>query len=138
MSDTRKIDLYDGITRCGEIELTSTIDRSTLIIKYLDSEGRSGDLSGHDFFYILSELRGKYHKLGCELLCKGSLIDVFSSGLASESSHGEMVYEIDEYSGEQSIVNIFDGISESELSKLASFNERKEKRRAVFRKLSSH
>ena len=108
MSDIRKIELYDGNTHCGEVELTLIVGRSTLIIKYVDSEGRSGELSGHDFFYILSDLRKEYNNIGFKLLCKGALLNVFSGGLTSESSHGELAYQIDEYSGSKVVVYIFD------------------------------
>ena len=137
MNETYKIELHNGRKICGEIELSLNLEKSLMKIKYSDTKGRKVEFSGHNFFYILADVRKFYNDIGYKLLCKGSLSNVFTGGLTSESSFGELAYQIDEKTGSKAVVNVFDKISQDEINNIDSFEMQKEKRRSVIKKFAS-
>lgn len=60
---------------------------------------------------------------------------MFPGGLTSDSSFGELAYQIDASSGEKEVVNIFDSICLEKVNFLAGISEQKEMRRAMIKKL---
>ena len=137
MNETYKIELHNGKKSCGEVELSLNLGKSSVKIRYSDTEGRKGEFLGHDFFYVLADIRKAYSDIGYKLLCKGALSNVFAGGLTSESSFGELAYQIDEKTGSKAVVNVFDKISQDEITNIDSFEVQKEKRRSVIKKFAT-
>ncbi|MEQ3692475.1 MAG: hypothetical protein ACJA2K_002180 [Thalassolituus sp.] len=137
MNEAYKIELHNGKKICGEVEFSLNLEKSSVRIRYTDTEGRKGEFSGHDFFYVLADIRKIYSDIGYKLLCKGALSNVFTGGLTSESSFGELAYQIDEKTGSKAVVNVFDKISQDEITNIDSFEMQKEKRRSIIKKFAT-
>ena len=131
----RSVELVESNRVVGEIELECSIVQSSISIRFKDCFGSNGEMLGQDFFYVLADLRKWYEEKGVFLLCVGGLLDVFPGGLTSDSSFGELAYQIDASSGEKEVVNIFDSICLEKVNFLAGISEQKEMRRAMIKKL---
>lgn len=135
MTFKRQIEIADGKSIVGKISLTCSVESTSAVVHYEDSEGRSGELTGYSFFVVLSEIRNFYREEGLDLLCMGGLIDVYTSGYISSSSFGEMAYLIDENTGEKKIVNIFEGIDIKDMHRLSDIQTQKKVRKDIIKKL---
>ncbi|SHO59277.1 hypothetical protein [Vibrio quintilis] len=133
MKFSRTVLLAKGSEIVGEIELNCSVVKNTVYISYIDSFSEKGNKNSSGFFYALAEIREDYSEKELVLLCKGSQESVFPGGLTSESSFGELAYEMDDIIGEPKVVNIFDSIGISDLKSVASIEEQKLKRLNIIR-----
>ncbi len=121
----------------GKILLDCSLNETDVSISYQDNLSNSGKKSGPSFFYVLAEIREEYSEQDIFLLCKGAQKSVFPGGLTSESTHGEVAYEIIVSQDNQSVVNIFENIDISNLESIVSLDEQKANRRLIIRKKNS-
>lgn len=133
MEFSKSIELSDKKQVVGELQLKCSVVDNAAIISYSDTFSTQGTKSGPSFFYVLADIRSEYGSKGMVLLCKGAQESVFPGGLASDSSFGELAYEILSVDDEPAVVNIFDRISMSEIETVVGLNEQKNKRRDVLR-----
>ena len=129
----RKLPLFGESRVQGEVYLTCCITNDGVSISYKDNMSGAGFVESNSFFFALSDIRKDYQKKGVDILCKGAELHVFPGGLLSESTHGELAYEINPVSGEKTEVNIFASVSESHIDLIASIEDQKEERRRVIR-----
>lgn len=117
----------------GDLEVTSYEGANGIVVlSYKDSFGRSGDVSGFDYFEAFSKIRDIFVGAGVALLCKGSRLNVFPGGLESEQSRGEISYE--EVHGDFIPVGIFEPSEISQLDESCTYEMQKEARRLAIRR----
>jgi hypothetical protein len=129
----KSIDLARNGEIVGQIELDCSVTKQEVSISYVDSFLEKGKKGGPSFFYVLAEIREEYRKKELLLLCKGALLTVFPGGLTSDSSFGELAYEISNAVDDQKVVNVFDSVDITDIKTIASFDQQKKNRREIIR-----
>ncbi len=131
MNEIIKLPVYKADQIEFEIAFKLTKDKQySVILLETKHEGLSGIYKEVDYFYALSLLREELEKRNLFIGCKGALDHVFPSGLSAEMSDGLVAYDFstNEKIHSKCRVNIFDSITEDEISRLVTFNQQKENR----------
>ena len=110
-------------TKCGDAVMASIIElidlKNTVELRY-----EQGDilLSAEDSypFFALTKIRAELEKMNCLLICNGSRLDVYPSGM---SSVGLLAYELVVGQKATKTVNIFDGCEN--ISLISTVNQQK-------------
>lgn len=95
------------------------------VLTYTDTEFCGKRFKGSDLFDALKNVRLFLEREGWLLVCAGSRIDAYPSGMSRQMSNGRKVYlhEMNTKPGRSSVVDIFDN---APLEKIGTINEQHE------------
>jgi len=113
----------------NQIEITTFLTNAQPTITYNDGNDLTGTLTGEDYFELLCTLRSIASSQGKDILCQGSLINVYPGGLASDQSLGEIAQKYDSNKKTFGEVAIFSPASASDIKNIALPEDQKAHRR---------